>query len=62
MSPSQPLKREPILKPVPLQVLTSFFFLEKMEAVLETGFLILSISAPLFCPRTLHDGLTGNPD
>ena len=39
MPPSQPLKREPILKPVSLQVLTSSFFVEKMEAVLETGFL-----------------------
>ena len=50
MPPSQPLKREPILKPVPVQVLTSFFFLEKMEAVLETGFLVFVNFCTLILP------------
>ena len=62
MPPSQPLKPEPSLKPVSLQVLTFFFFLEKMDIGTETGFLSCVDFCPLVCPRMPHHGFTGFPN
>ena len=62
MPPSQPLKPEPSLKPVSLQVLTSSFFLEKMGVVTETGFLSCVDFCTLIRPRTPNHGFTGSPN
>lgn len=62
MPPSQPLKPDPSLKPVSLQVLTSSFFLEKMGVVTETGFLSCVEFCTLICPRTPNHGFTGFPN
>ena len=58
MLPWQPLKHEPILKPVSLQVLTSFFYLEKMRVVTETGFFRCVNFCTLIFPWMPRHGFT----